>query len=299
MRVLVMGGDGFVGRGLIAALAASGWAQPVEENRVGQVAAHLEKVDAVVNCVIGKPADILAAANALYPAAIKLGRAIPIIHLGSMTVYGSAVGPVVEDTPLKADLGPYSQTQLAAEQLAAKYPASIRLRPGCEYGPGCEHWTGKIAHCLLQHRLGDLGAAGDGFCNLLFIDDLIAAILQLLSRSDLQGRVFNLAMAEPPTWNQYFIAFAKALGAVPVRRITGRRLKIESKVLAPPLKIAQMMLSRAGASGEWLPPPVTPSILNSCRQELCLDSGLAQAVLGLKWTPLEVGLARAAAWSRK
>ncbi len=299
MRVLVIGGDGFVGRGLIAALAGSDGAQPIEENHIGQVAAQLQTVDAVVNCVIGRPADILAAANALYPAAIKLGRGIPIIHLGSMTVYGSAVGPVVEDTPLRADLGPYSQTQLAAEQLAGKYAASIRLRPGCEYGPGCEHWTGKIARCLLQHRLGDLGAAGDGYCNLLYIDDLIAAIMQLLSRRDLQGRAFNLAMAEPPTWNEYFIAFAKALGAVPVRRITGRRLKLESKLLAPPLKVAQMMLSAAGASGEWLAPPLTPSVLNSCRQELCLDSSLVQAELGLKWTPLEVGLARAAEWCRR
>jgi nucleoside-diphosphate-sugar epimerase len=299
MRVLVIGGDGFVGRGLIAALAGSSWAQPIEENRVGQLAGQLERVDAVVNCVIGRPADILAAANALYPAAIKLGRGIPIIHLGSMTVYGSAVGPVVEDAPLRADLGPYSQTQLAAEQLAVKYPASIRLRPGCEYGPGCEHWTGQIARCLQQHRLGDLGAAGDGYCNLLYIDDLIAAIMQLLPRGDLQGRAFNLAMPEPPTWNQYFIAFAKALGAVPVQRITGRRLALEAKVLAAPLKIAQMMLSAAGASGEWLPPPLTPSVLNSCRQELCLDSSLVQAELGLKWTPLEVGLARAAEWCRR
>jgi nucleoside-diphosphate-sugar epimerase len=295
-RILVIGGGGFVGRGLIAALASSGWAQTIEENHPAQLAGHLEKVDAVVNCVTGRPADILAVAATLYPAAIKSGRGIPIIHLGSMTVYGSAVGQVAENAPLRADLGTYSQAQLAADQLAASYPASIRLRPGCEYGPGCEHWTGKIARCLLQHRLGDLGPAGDGYCNLIYIDDLIVAIAQLLSRRDLQGRVFNLAMPEPPTWNQYFVAFAKALGAVPVRRVTGRRLTLESKLLAPPLKVAQVVLAAVGAPSEWLPPPITPSVLSSCRQELSLDASLAQVQMGLKWTPLDIGLARAAQW---
>jgi nucleoside-diphosphate-sugar epimerase len=297
-RVLVCGGSGFVGQRLIAALSGRGWAEPVVENRSARLAIQLERVDAVVNCVTGRPADILAAAGALYPAAVKLGRGIPIIHLGSMTVYGSAVGLVAEDASLPADLGPYSRAQLAAEQLAASYPASIRLRPGCEYGPACDHWTGMIARCLLQRRLGDLGAAGDGYCNLLFIDDLIEAIVQALSRPELRGKVFNLAMPEPPTWNQYLVRFAKALGAVPVRRVTARRLRLESKLLAPPLKVAQLMVSTVGAPTGWLPPPLTPSLLHSCRQELRLDASLAQAQMGLQWTPLEVGLARAAQWCR-
>jgi 2-alkyl-3-oxoalkanoate reductase len=297
-RILVCGGSGLVGRRLIAAFSASGGAQPVVANHLAQLPSQLETVDAVVNCVTGRPADILAAARALYPAAVKLGRGIPIVHLGSMTVYGSAVGQVAEDAPLLADLGPYARAQLAAEQLAASYPASIRLRPGCEYGPGCDQWTGTIARCLLQHRLGDLGAAGDGYCNLLFIDDLITVIERVLLRPELHGRILNLVMPEPPTWNQYLIRFAKALGAVPVRRVTARQLKLESKLLAPPLKVAQLMLSATGLPSKWLPPPLTPSVLHSCRQELRLDASLARAEVGLQWTPLEVGLARAAQWCR-
>jgi hypothetical protein len=65
------------------------------------------------------------------------------------------------------------------------------------------------------------------------------------------------------------------------------------------LKVAQLLLSAVRAPSQWLPPPITPSVLNSCRQELRLDASLAQAQLGLKWTPLAVGLARAAQWCRK
>ena len=137
--------------------------------------------------------------------------------------------------------------------------------------------------------MGDLGASGDGLCNLLFIDDLVAAILESLRRPQLQGQVFNLAMAGPPTWNEYFNAFAKALGAVPVRRISRRRLSAEVKYLAPPLKIAQMLKLP-------LPPPITPSLVAACRQEIRLDSSAAEVELGLQWTGLGVGLERAAAW---
>jgi nucleoside-diphosphate-sugar epimerase len=206
-----------------------------------------------------------------------------------MTVYGSARGTVDESAPTPADGGAYALAQLGADQLAAQYRQAIRLRTGVEYGPGCRQWSGLIADCLARGRLGDLGASGDGICNLLFIDDLVTAILESLRRPQLQGKVFNLAMAAPPTWNEYFNAFGKALGAVPIRRISRRRLSAEVKYLAPPLKIAQMLKLP-------LPPPITPSLVAACRQEIRLASVAAEAQLGLQWAPLGVGLERAASW---
>lgn len=216
-----------------------------------------------------------------------------------MTVYGSARGIVTEESPLLPDLGPYSQAQCDAERLAAANPNTIRLRPGCEYGPDCPQWTERVARWLLRRRLGDLGAGGDGFCNLLFIEDLVAAILAALRRPELGGRAFNLALPAPPTWNEYFIGFAKALGAVPVRRVTRRRLTLETKLLAPPLKVAEMLIGRMGVAPAGLPPAIPPSLLRLCRQEIRLDVRQAEVALGMQWTALENGLLRAAQWCRR
>jgi nucleoside-diphosphate-sugar epimerase len=296
MRVLVLGPDGFVGRAVTVALARTDWAVPTPLRRISELAHALQSADSVVNCVMGRPDVISETARQLFTIAGTLQQRPAVVHLSSMTVYGSVRGRVDESSPLLADLGAYSRAQREADRLAAEYTQAIRLRPGCEYGPGCEHWTGMIARCLVSGRLGDLGAAGDGYCNLLFIDDLVAAILQALRRPELQGRAFNLAVAAPPTWNEYFIRFAKALGAVPVRRISQRRLKIETKILAPPLKVAQILLARSNLKASRLPPPLAPSLLAACRQEIRMDVSQAEAALGMRWTGLESGLERAAQW---
>jgi len=289
MRILIIGADNFVGRPLLEALTRSDWAKPLGAAETASFEQAVEMADSIVNCTIGRPADITEAARKVFSAAKRLSRPPPVVHLGSMTVYGSASGAVDERAPLLADTGAYAQAQLAADQLAGQYPQAIRLRTGVEYGPGCQQWSGLIADCLAQGRLGDLGAGGDGICNLLFIDDLVAAILASLRQPQLQGQAFNLAVAAPPTWNEYFIAFAKALGTVPVRRISRRWLSIETKYLAAPLKVSQMLKLP-------LPPPITPSLVAACRQEIRLDSCAAEVQLGLQWTGWEEGLQRAAAW---
>jgi len=290
MRVLVIGADNFVGRPLLEALTRSDWAKPIVASETSGFDQAVEMADSIVNCTMGRPQAVVDAARKLFAVVQRLSRPPPVVHVSSMTVYGSVSGPVDENAPLLADPGAYAQAQLAADQLAGQYPQAIRLRTGVEYGPGCQQWSGLIADLLARGRLGDLGAGGDGTCNLLFIDDLVAAIAESLRRPQLQGKAFNLAMAAAPTWNGYFIAFAKALGAVPVRRISRRRLSTEVKYLAPPLKISQMLL------GRLLPPPITPSLVAACRQEIRLDSSAAEVHLGLQWTGLGVGLERAAAW---
>jgi nucleoside-diphosphate-sugar epimerase len=232
-------------------------------------------------------------------AALLAGKSRPrVVHLSSMTVYGSAIGKIDEDTELHADLGPYSSAQRDAERLAGNYDNAVILRPGGEYGPGCPHWTLRIARLLLARRLGDLGAAGDGCCNLLYIDDLVTAILQALRIPEVTGQCFNLAVATPPTWNEYFIDFARALRAVPVRRISHRWLRIESNLLGPVLKATEMALNLARLPASGLPPPISPSLLALCRQEIQLQVSRAERLLGLRWTGVSVGLEGASAWCR-
>ena len=313
-QVLIIGADDFIGGHVVSALAESDWAVPiagvcrgpfknatniqrvrVDATNPEEVYEALRRVDAVVNCLSGRPNTIAAGAKALFSAAARVRSAPLIVHLSSMSVYGSVEGDILEDAPLRGDLGPYSRAKVHAETIAAGYPRTIILRPGCEYGPGAELWSGRIARWLLAHRVGDLGAAGDGYCNLVHVDDLVAAVLSSLQQPDAVGGVFNLAMANPVTWNEYFVLYARALGAVPVKRISKRRLAFEAKVLAAPLKAIEIA-TRAVGLRRFSPPPIPPSLLRLIAQEIRLITTRAQRILGWNCKPLDEGLRETGAW---
>ena len=143
----------------------------------------------------------------------------------------------------------------------------------------------------MRRRVGDLGRNGDGYCNLVYIDDVVEAVARALRQAELGGRTFNLSLPQPPTWNEYFIRYAKALDAVPVRRITNRRLKLETRLLAPPLKILQILAQRISPRAfRGIPAPIPPSAAQLFRQEIRLSVRAAELEMGLCWTALNDGL---------
>jgi nucleoside-diphosphate-sugar epimerase len=294
-RILMLGIEHFAAARVQAALAASDWAIPVTLPASEPVSPqHLGDVQAVFNGTMGSPHAILGNAQALHRALERAGKEVRVVHLSSMTVYGSQLGEVAENAGLGSDVDAYGAAQVAAESILGRHARSIVLRPGCEYGPRCGPWSERIARLLQSHRLGDLGAEGDGVCNLLFVDDLVEAIVRSLRLPGVEGQCFNLAMAAAPTWNEYFSLFARALGAVPVSRIGAARLQAESRLLAPPLKVLEMIGQRL-PWGYRPPPAITPSLLRVCRQNITVSSRRAEQALSLAWTPLAAGLSQAAA----
>jgi 2-alkyl-3-oxoalkanoate reductase len=313
-RILVLGANGFIGRKLLTALRAADWASPVAGVRVSPpapqegveyrtvdatdeaaVAGALIGADAVVNCVAGKAIAISQSARAIFSAASRAATAPLVVHLSTMSVYGNATGLIDESAALSDELGPYAGAKIEAERAAAGYPRCLILRPGCVYGPGSPQWSGRIADFLMARRLGDLGANGDGFCNLVHVDDVVGAIIQCL-RSDLGSATFNLSTPAPPTWNDYLIRFGRALKAVPVKRISQRRLKIETKLLAPPLKILELGLKAAKLGKIRIPPPLPSSLARLMRQDIELDVRRAEQLLGMHWKALDSGLDETARW---
>jgi len=312
-RVLVLGASGFIGRRVIATLAATDGITPVagvhraslhassieslpvdacnEESLLGA----LSGMDAVVNCVAGSPATIAANALALRAAAGRSKSSPHIIHLSSMAVYGSATGEIDENTELNGDLGPYSEAKITAETALSAYPRTTLLRPGCVYGPGSAQWSERIARLLLTRRVGDLGADGDGICNLIHVDDVATAILTALHTTASEGQAFNLVAPAAPTWNDYFLQYARALGAVPIARVSHRRMLLETRLFAPPLKVAELGLSRLKLHALRAPPPIPPSLLRLFQQEIKLKWQKAEQILRMQWTPLNEGLSAAAA----
>jgi nucleoside-diphosphate-sugar epimerase len=157
----------------------------------------------------------------------------------------------------------------------------------------------RIGRLLLAHRIGDLGAGGDGFTNLVHVDDVVSAIVAALRAPPGTGvRAYNLAASPRTRWNDYFVAYARALGAVPVRRIARRRLQLETRLLAPALKVADILAGRLRVPAHRVPELVPPSLARLWAQEIELDSSRAERELGLRWTPLDRGLAGTVDWLR-
>jgi nucleoside-diphosphate-sugar epimerase len=313
--ILVLGANGFIGRRVIAALAATHWADPiagvrrpgksfavaakhcvVDATNVESVRSASQGVGAVVNCTAPEPARIVSSVEALLQAVAGRQPEIRVVHLSTMSVYGSATGLLDESAPLRGDLGEYSAAKVAAEAVASRHPRTVIFRPGCVYGPQSTQWSLRFAQYLFAHRLGDLGLAGDGYCNLVHVDDVAAAIVRALENPQTDGRVYNLSSSSPPTWNEYLVRYARALRAVPVRRISGRRLKIETKVLAPPLKIAEILARACHLGPDRLPPPIPPSLARLMRQEIRLSTVRVEHELGVRWQDLDSGLTETARW---
>jgi nucleoside-diphosphate-sugar epimerase len=311
--VLVLGAHGFIGKAVAAGLALSESSVPIlgvrdpsrssaqafEKRAVNatdaqSVAAAIRGVDGIVNCVAGDAQTIVGSTRALIDAAGSAKIPPRIVQLSTMSVYGSSIGAVDEAAPLRGDLGAYSEAKVAAEAVASGYPRVVTLRPGCVFGPHSEQWTVRYARLLQARRLGDLGSAGDGYCNLVDIADVVQAVVRALETPQVDGRVFNLATPEALTWNDFLVRFAVALSAVPARRIGARRLRIEGKLLAPPLKILEIVANKLRLPRP--PPPIPPSLLRLMAQGIRLDSRRAQEELGVCFKGVEQMLTEAAQW---
>lgn len=305
-KILILGAGGFVGSHLLSGLPAAGFTvvagtrrplpgiteqRQLDASDPASLAAALEGITDIVNAVAGAPEAMVAGVQALCGAA----GARRVIHLSSMAVYGDASGLVAEDAPL-APRGAYAESKVAAEGLLRAHVLgggeAVMLRPGCIHGPGSAQWTARPARLLRQGRLGDLAAAGDGICNLTAVADLVAATAMALGHPALNGAAFNIADPSPGSWNAYFLALAKAIGATPLRRVPGWQMKAE-KLAAYPLKAAEILGRKLRLR---MPDPIPPSLWGVFGQEITLDHRQADTALGFARQPPEAALAEAASW---
>jgi len=321
MKVMVLGASGHVGKQLLHTLAAQANMEVIGTSRSEvarqtanssllkidtldgkALAAALNGFDAVVNCVAGNPRAISEGASLLVDAA--LSASCPrIIHLSTMSVYGALEGRVAEDAILDPGLGWYGKAKCEAEVSMAKFASAggeaVLLRPGCIFGPGSNLWVGRIGRWLQAGRLGDLGIAGDGWSNLVHVDDVcqaIGAALQIRITADARMSAFNLSAPDSPRWNEYFVDLALALGATPVKRIGSRQLQLDAFLAGPPLKIAQIVFERLSGNSARLPDPIAPGLPRLWSQHIQLDSTRATQALGMSWTPYRSALKASVDW---
>jgi len=296
-RILILGANGSVGRAIhrvaladqdVMAVAGlrrtlpgfAGAFRLVDATDSAQLEAAFTGMTHVINAA-GGPPDVLRRGAAAVCTAARRMAGLHVVHLSSMAVYGDKEGLVSEDTPLQAG-GAYGVAKIAAEGEAQAYRAdghtATILRPGIVHGPHSQQWTQRLGRLLAARRLGDLGPAGDGFCNLIAEEDLAAACLAAC-KGGVAG-VFNVGIATPPTWNEYLTDLALKLGRVPVRRIGPARLALESRVLAPVFVVGARVLGPGRT-----PDAIPPSLLRLFGQRIRLDVSRAAALLNSHLRP--------------
>ena len=319
LRVLFLGGSGHIGQRWMAlqahqgpgpraleAFSASRQDRPeqprhlrLDVRNAQQLRRALQGMDAVVNATAGSASAIAEGTAQVCEAALHLQ--LRLVHLSTQSVYGPFEGRVHESMPLDARLGWYGRAKCEAElrvrQMVRQGGQAVVLRPGCVGGAGSWLWVARLAQWLQAGRLGELGAAGDGWTNLVHVDDVCLAISQALQLPLRAGElpIFNLAAPDSPRWNDYFTDLALALDT-PLKRLSARQLWLDSHVAAPPLKAAQWLGQRLGLSVTDWPQPLPPGLPRLWAQQIQLDSQAASERLQLAWTPYAVGLADAVRW---
>lgn len=314
MKALLLGGTGFVGRvvakhldrleGCEVIIAArktastpAGKAISIDATDTRAMIEVFGDADVVVNCVTGSADIIQRSAAAIVQAAVESGAMPRVVHMSSMAVYGRQVGELTEDEPVSDDGNWYGKAKIAAEDIFQHYGdrggTSIVLRIGCVYGPGSPLWVDRIGLLIRSGRLGDLAELGDGWSNLVHVDDVAKAVV-LSTQAENQGvTTFNLSAPDSPRWNTYFRDLALAMEWVPFKYKTRLSMMLETRLIAPPIKIVERVAAKFGIAAPHLP-SIPPSLLALWSQQIKLRSDRIGRELGLEWTPYRRGLSDSA-----
>lgn len=315
MIVLVAGGSGFVGSRVVTALHARapgsvraglrrdradfarlGIRQSLmDASQPSTLPQALTGVTHVVNAIMGSPTTMVEATRNLLAAAKEAG-VTRFVHLSSTAVFGGQEGLIRDNSGYGTDVDAYGAAKIECEELVRASGLDwVILRPALIHGAGSDPWTARIGRLLRQRRLGDLAERGDGRCNLILVEDVVAAILASLDREEAVGHAFNLADPEPVTWNRYLMDFAREIGAVPVHRLPGWQWKAE-KLAAIPLKALALVRDKAKLRGLPVPDAITPSFARLFAQDVRYDPAKVDERLAFPRTPYLEGLRQATIW---
>lgn len=323
--ILVTGGNGFVGRHLVAALLARGDrvrvlalpgedASGLEQRGVAVCRGDVRDAGSLTDPARGADAVLHLAAMMDAWRPLRDYRAVNVtgtenvaraalaagvrrfVHMSSSSVYGMGHGrPVDESFPLAPFRDPYPVTKaegdLAVQRLIGTegLPAVI-IRPDQIFGPGDRLHFGAMADRLRAGR-GILVGTGENFMPFVYVDDVVRGLLLGLDHDAAPGRAYNITNDQPLTQRQMLTAIAEQTGASPAAR------RVPYRALYAAGYLAERLASLAPRALPGARPPVTRLGVAFFGTDNRYAIGRARSELGYRpAVGLRDGVARTAAW---
>jgi nucleoside-diphosphate-sugar epimerase len=138
-------------------------------------------------------------------------------------VHGNDVhGDADENSPLRREPNPYSQSKVAGELLLRRMisgedaPVTI-VRPGWIYGPGDTASFGRFATMIAGGRMIVIGP-GQNHIPLAYVGDVAEGMLLAGQAEQAVGQAYLLLNDEPVTQREFLRAIASELGVAPPTR---------------------------------------------------------------------------------
>ncbi len=242
--VLVTGGTGFIGGRLVELLHLEHGAQVrVLVKRFGRAMARIGRLPVqLIPGDVSSPADVRAAMHGCdyvfhcayaneggekaqhrvnvggVQAVLQAARDLQpqrVVHVSTMAVYGQNPAPeLTENAPYGVTGDPYGRTKRQAEVWARTYSARHNLplsiiQPAIVYGPYGGAWTYGPLRRLRTHNLY-LPRYGQGICNLVYVDDVVNAMLLCATHPAALGERF-LVSGAAITWAEFYGYFEAML----------------------------------------------------------------------------------------
>jgi nucleoside-diphosphate-sugar epimerase len=251
VELLITGGNGLLGRHLVAALRErgdgvrvlaltgedAGWLEergiPVHRGDVRRqetLAVPMHGVEGVVHLAgmmgVWCPLDDYREVNVtgtenVCRAALAEGVR-RVVHVSSWTVYGMALGePAREDLPLRPFREPYAITKAEGDAVVQRLIVDERLpavivRPGTFFGPGDRLHFGRIADRLRAGR-GIVVGSGRNALPFVYVTDVVQGLLLALDDERALGNAYNISTDRPLTQQEFLETVAHEIGAKPPR----------------------------------------------------------------------------------
>lgn len=236
-RVLITGATGFIGGRLYEVMSLTRTVEPrafihstASASRISRfpidfiigdlcdkksVDKAVRGCDAVVHLALGGKRTMRTGLENILRASVDHGVS-RFVHMSSVAIYGNNPPPesVSEAAPAKRTDMEYGNEKLAQERLVLRYKGHglpvVILRPPNVYGP----FSAFTAGLINKIRSGTMAIVDGGVnpCNLVYVDNLVQAVLLALWRKEAVGETFFIANREVISWEQCLNDHAELLG---------------------------------------------------------------------------------------
>jgi len=207
------------------------------------VRSAMKGVSAVVHCAHGDATTNVEGTRTVLEEAQRAGVR-RVVHLSTVAVQGS----LNESSASDPGSNSYGRSKVRTEEICAEYGerglAITVLRPTIVYGPYSNIWTVEFAQRLSMGEWFLPERDTQGTCNLVYVDDMVKAVLLSLQNEAAIGQTFIVNGEERPTWNDYFHALNDALGLPPLHPASPLRSRMRAGLMMPVRKTAKFILKR-------------------------------------------------------